>query len=149
MMQPVIDIAQTVLMDRLLGNKSPLTHKSKLGLGLTALAGLLVVAVVGFLLASLYMWLTVYFVPHLAALYCAGILTFVSCALIVCALGVKKYQRHKYEKKLRQTEQEVEHIVSTASETLLQELDELVSESPKTAMVISAIAGFVTADKSL
>lgn len=138
-MNPALYLAEQLVIDRLLSDHAPLSHKSKLGLGFMALSVLLVVAGLGFLIFGAYIWLMANFPPETAA-FLTGVTCLMTAVLLglvaVAVLQYKRYRMRKFKKDIMET-------ISSAMALLDEEIGEPIRDNPLSAVMISAVVGYL------
>jgi len=142
-MSSLLATAEGLLIDRILCNDAPFTGKSKTGLGLFALAGVLLTIALGFFIYAAYLWLVSNYPPEIAAA-AAGGLTLGVAAL--CALGAYGFLQYK-RSRLKKLKNEIADTMQNALEFADEELAQPVKDNPKTAVLIASLAGFIAGEK--
>jgi len=131
-----------MIIEQTLDNKGKL-NRTTLVLGL--LSGIIALISVTFFSVAFYSWLLESHAPPIAALIAACAYLAVSLLGFAVAVRVsreKQHQRNEIHTNLVQT------VIDVASD-IESELEEPVRESPKTALFLAALSGFVLAEKSL
>lgn len=136
-------IAETVLLEQVLSHALP--KKSKAGLGLQLLAGVLVIVALGFLIAALHAWLVAQYTPDVAALITAGAIFALAMVAALAAYGVAHQRRLRVAMFKHDMKNNIQNVIDTFDE----ELGEHVRENPVTALAVAGIAGFILADRVL
>lgn len=145
MIQALLPILEHTLLNALVSKEAPLMRKSKFGLGLYAVSGLLLLTCVAFLIAAGHSWLSLNFsAPVALALTAAGTALIAVLSAIAAHFIIKSKQ--KVETPAIQTE-DVSRLVMELGEVAGEELMEQIKENPKTAMLLAGAAGFLAAEK--
>jgi hypothetical protein len=114
------------------------------GAGVIFMAGLIALAALGFLIASVYtVLLLIYPVQIAAALTGAGLL--ILSGLIFWS-GARLMQQKRREDETV-TRERIESLVDVMADNVTEEMSEPVRDNPKTAMAAAAIAGFLAGDR--
>lgn len=144
-MNQALAFAENMLMERIIGNETPLTGKSKAGLGLMSLTLLLAGAAVIFFLYATYIWLSQNFPPSTAAYYAGGITLAAAALTSLAGYGLSQYRQYR----IRQIKREVRETVQEALTIVTDELEDPVKDNPKTSVALAAFAGYVAGDRFL
>ncbi|MGB0720358.1 MAG: phage holin family protein [Bdellovibrionales bacterium] len=136
-------IIESMMVNRLLSNDPPLSGKSKAGLGLFTVAGLLLAVAMGFFIVAAYLWLQNNYPPDAAAAI-AGLLTLMTA--LICAgvaYGVLQYKRHRLQK----FKDEMIDTMQNALDFAEEELSQPIRDNPKTSVFIASLAGYLAGEK--
>ena len=122
-MNALLETAEQMLVSRIVSNAMPFTGRTKAGLGLAVLTGLMVLTGIGFLFYAAFLWMNTNFPPETAPLY-SGVLAFV-LALVTSLSGylIMQYKQRRAEK-------------------ADVELSKPINENPKTTLLIASLAGY-------
>lgn len=139
-MKTLTDIAETMIINRLMDSSAPLSHGSKKKIGLFVFAGIcLSVTVVFSSLAGYH-----YLLTHLAEAQAAGVVAliafFISCLVFLFLSYDKK--RQERERALRQ--EEIHELIACVRDVAEENFEETVQNKPKTALAVAALMGFVS-----
>ncbi len=142
-MNALFPIVEQLVINGLLSKKAPLMRKSKFGLGLAILSGLLFLITIIFALIGAYGWLLQEFSQPVAALLvCAGVL-----ALSVIA-GLSGYALLTKKPAVPADHSEdITTLIAEMTAFLGEELAEPIQENPKTALLLAGLAGYVAGDR--
>lgn len=137
-MNALLETAEQMLVSRIVSNAMPFTGRTKAGLGLAVLTGLMVLTGIGFLFYAAFLWMNTNFPPETAALY-SGVLAFV-LALVTSLSGylIMQYKQRRAEK----AKQELVETIHLAMEVADVELSKPINENPKTTLLIASLAGY-------
>lgn len=138
-------IAESVLLEQVLTRAIPMTQKSKAGLGLQLLAGMLVIVALGFLIAAFHAWLSAQYTSDVASLITAGAIFALAMISSLAAYGVA----HKRRIRMALFKHEMKNNIQTVIDTFDDELGEHVRDNPVAALAIAGVAGFLLADRVL
>jgi F0F1-type ATP synthase membrane subunit a len=138
-------IAEQLLINSILSNGAPFTGKTKVGLGLIGLSGILLFIGTGFMIYAGYIWLSAQYSPELAAAFTGASMMAAALVCALCAYAFLHYRRYN----MRRVRKDVETALHMALEFVDDELGSPIRENPKTAAAIALIAGFLTGDKVL
>lgn len=138
-------IAETVVLDQILTRGFPVSQKSKATLGLQALAGLLIIVALGFLIAALHAWLITAYTPDIASLITAGA---VFALALVAALAAYVIA-HQRQARMAVFKHDMKNNIQTVIDAFDSELGEHVRANPATAVALAGLAGFILADRVL
>lgn len=144
-MAGLMRIAEHVVIDRLVSNGPPLAGKSKIGMAVTAMSGLLFAVGLGFFIYAAYLWLGNLYAADVATLY-TSLLTFALSALLMAGVYIAVQLRKQKMKKMKQ--EVADSIIHTLNEAD-NELARSVRENPKSAMMVSTLAGFLVGERLL
>lgn len=136
-MKHLIPILRPILLNSLATKHSAKKNMTGMGLWMIA-AGLGIVGFV-FLALSGFIWLQGFYSRESAALLiAAGIL---AMAVIAAMVGQQKFQEKAIQEE-RQVE-EVQRLVNNTLDMVGDELDHTIQRNPKTAILVSSIAGII------
>ena len=102
-MQGVIALLEQYAIDRIMSGGAPVSHKSKAGLALMALAGFLLLLGMGFLTYALNLWLYQIYSPQVATAITGGLCIFASLMIVLIAYLVLQYKKVQAQKMQRET----------------------------------------------
>ena len=142
-MNRLFDMAEQILISRVISSQFPLTGKSKLGLVSFCIAGLLFLVSLGFFITAAHIWYTQNFASETAAMLTGGTLLFISLMVSIVTALLLNIKRMRQEK----MQEAVQSEVQTAIALVKEELAELVSENPKTALLLASVAGYLAGKK--
>lgn len=142
-MSALMSIAEHMIVERVIGNGSPVTGRLKVGLGLTALSGLLIAVGTGFLLFSAYLWMETNLPAQTAALYTGVLALGTAIVLSLIAYAVIIVRKRKAEK----MKQELIETIHLAMEVADEELTKPVHDRPKTSILIASVAGYLIGER--
>lgn len=136
-MRYLIPLIQPLLLKGLTARQSAKNNAT--GIGLWAIAGGLGIVGFVFLAISAFIWLQGYYLRETAALLIAAVITLLS--VIIAMAGQRKF----HEKNLQEERQaeEVQKLVNDALDVVGDELDHTIERNPKTAILVSSIAGVI------
>lgn len=142
-MQALMPLIEQVIIDRLLSQKAPLMRKNKFGIGLTVLGGAMFLLGLVFAALAGYGWLLMHYPQPTAALITAGFI--LGLSILTSLVGVALLQRRAPPR--RQDEEEIMEAVSEIMTIVSEELAEPIQENPKTAVILSGVAGFAAGER--
>ncbi len=137
-MNPLLQILEYVLTDKLAKKKSTFLQYSAIGVTIFALTIALSFIALMFLALALHNWLLLYLMPAMAALATAGVLLLLCLIILLVtylALTSRKEPTHT-------TEDLSEKATAMASE-VAKELESSIGDSPKTTLLLAGIAGLI------
>lgn len=140
-MSPLLAVVEELLVATIISEKVLLPRKSMADWALTALSIVLAVTGISLLLLSLDRFLEKIYPADVAALILAVIVFVAAC---LSAFFAARFRRRKISN-LGAARQEMGNNIRAMIEGLCGELDAPVRDSPKTAVLLAALAGFVTA----
>lgn len=144
-MDGLIKIGEQLLIDRLLSNAPPLSGKSKAGLSLLTVSGLLFVAGLAFLIFGAYMFLLNTYSPDIAALI-AGLTIIVLAGLCTCAsVFILQYKKHRVMKAKAEMLYAIREIMDIADE----EFGDAIADNPKASLLVSTAVGYAVGERFL
>lgn len=138
-MNGVIALLEQYAIDRILSGGAPVTHKSKAGFALMALAGFLLLLGLGFLTYALNLWLYQVYTPQVATAITGGLCIFASLMVMMIAYLILQYKKIQMQKMQNETLE----MLHTLIEYIDEELREPVENNPTTALVVASAAGYV------
>ena len=139
MLHGVIALVEQYAIDRILSGGAPISHKSKAGFALIALAGFLLLLGIGFLTYALNLWLYTIYTPQVATAITGGLCIFASLLIVLIAYLILQYKRVQAQKMQQDTLETVHALI----ELLNEELREPIERNPKTSLAAAVAAGFV------
>lgn len=143
-MQALMPLVEQVIIDRLLSQRAPLMRKNKIGIGLMVLAGVMLLLGLVFAALAGYGWLLMHYPQPTAALITAGFI--LGLSILSSLIGVALLQRRAPPPR-RQNEEEIMEAVSEIMTIVSEELAEPIKENPKTAVILSGVAGFAAGER--
>ena len=142
-MTGVLKIAEQLLMNQIISNNFPLSGKTKAGLGLSCLSGLLIFTGLVFFIYAANLWLNNNFSADIAAAL-TGCVAFSFAAIIsLIALSISQYKKIKAAK----MKQEIQHTIMQAIEIANDEFSDPIKDNPKTAVTGAALTGFMLGNR--
>ncbi|MAE51103.1 MAG: hypothetical protein CMH27_04775 [Micavibrio sp.] len=144
-MQGVIALLEQYAINRIMGAGSPVSHKSKAGLGLMALAGFLLLLGLGFLTYALNLWLYEMYAPQVATAITGGLCIFASLLIVMIGYLILQFKKMQHQK----SQQEAMEMAVALIDYAQEELREPVEQNPKTSLALAATAGFVAGQRYL
>lgn len=138
-MQGVIALLEQYAIDRIMSGGAPVSHKSKAGLALMALAGFLFLLGMGFLTYALNLWLYQVYSPQVATAITGGLCIFASLMIVLIAYLVLQYKKIQAQKMQHETLE----MVHTLVEYIDEELRDPVEKNPAAALAMASAAGYV------
>jgi hypothetical protein len=142
-MSGIAAIIEELVMAAVLSQKTVLPRKSKMDWALVALSILLGCAGLFLSILALERFFEAQYSPDIAALFSAGAVLAVA-ALIAFATC---HCRNRKPPVSSTDQQKLESNLHALLESICAELETPVRENPKTAVLLAAIAGFVTAQR--
>ena len=146
-MDQFLKIAERVLVDRLISKHSPVTHKSKVGIFIFALAGVLFLIGLGMMLYASYVWFTMTYTPLIASMMLSAMLIATSILLCVCVCAVTAYQRRKIIQMRSDITSDISAVINLFEDEF--DISQPLKNNPKTVTAIAAMCGFIAGDKFL
>lgn len=144
-MNAIFAIAESMLMDRLMSNKPPLTGESKLKFLLLSFSGFTALLTIGFGLYAYYLWLTINYDPTIVMMGMAGATLFLSLLSLSLVFVISKIKKRIILQKRSEIIEIAEDVLNIAS----KELSEPIKENPLTSALIVSVAGFLAGDRLL
>jgi len=138
-MHGVIALLEQYAIDRIMSGGAPVSHKSKAGFALMAIAGFLLLLGLGFLTYALNLWLYEIYTPQVATAITGGLCIFASLMIMMIAYLVLQYKKVQVQKMQHETLEMVHALIDYIDE----ELREPVEKNPATALVMASAAGYV------
>lgn len=142
-MNRLFDIAEQMLISRVISSQFPLTSKSKMGLAAFSVSGILFLVALGFFITAAHIWYTQNFAAETAAMLTGGTLLLISFIVFLVTSLVLSYKRMRQEKMQKAVQSEVQSAIAIVKE----ELSEPVSDNPKTALLVASFAGYIAGKK--
>lgn len=137
-MKQLFNLAENLVMSRLLSNKAPLTHVGKGGILLLFCVGWLVFFTLGFLCLACFLYMQTVFNPVLASLITALVALSV---ILVLSIAFYVYLKMR-QRALARKQEEMRILIQMAQEELGQEAVELTKNNPKTSVLAACISGY-------
>lgn len=137
-MHGVLALLEQYAIDRVLSGGAPVSHKSKAGFVLMALAGFLLLLGVGFLTYALNLWLFQIYTPQVATAITGGLCIFSALMIVIIAYLVLQYKKVQAKKMQHETLE----MVHTLIEYIDEELREPVEKNPAAALAVASFAGY-------
>ena len=138
-MHGIFALVEQYAIDRILSGGAPVSHKSKAGFALLALAGFLLLLGLVFLTYALNLWLYQIYTPQVATAITGGLCIFSSILILMIAYLILQYKKVQAQKMQRDTLETVHSLIEYVDE----ELRESVEKNPLAALAIALAAGFV------
>ena len=139
MLHGVFALVEQYAIDRILSGGAPVSHKSKAGFALMALAGFLLLLGIGFLTYALNLWLYTIYTPQVATAITGGLCIFASLMIVLIAYLILQYKKVQAQKMQQDTLETVHALIAFLNE----ELREPIEKNPKASLAAAAAAGFV------
>ncbi len=138
--QMLLPLVEQAVINGVISHKAPFMKKNKLGLCLVALSGFFLLAALGFGISTTHMWLLTVTTPlEATAITAAGLLT---TGLLIMLAGFFLLKKKPVS---TQNNDPLEWLESF-KDMLSDDIHESISENPKTAVTLAAIAGFIAAN---
>jgi uncharacterized membrane protein len=142
-MNTVLRIAESMLVDRLISNKAPVTGESKLKLFLVTFSLVTGIAGLALLYYSAYLYLSIIY-PMTMVTAIMGVLTLLLSLLgVLTLLGIHKYKMWK----MQQIREEVMSIAKEALAIFEKEAAKPVNDNPKSSVLASVMAGYAVGNR--
>jgi hypothetical protein len=142
-MSGIASVVERVVIDKILTMGGPTESNEKIGWGFAALSFFLAGLGLFFMIWAAYLWLMTNYSQQLA-LAAAGSLSFLLSILVVSFYALMQAYRCRRLKKVNET---IQDTINSLIEIFDQEFNSTVRENPKTAVLVSAFAGFATGEK--
>ena len=141
-MHALLPLLEQAVINGIVHKKAPLMRKNKFGMGLALLSGLLLISACGLGIYAAFVWLSVSYAAHIAALYTAlGVL---ACSIVSMFAGLALLKK---KPKPEFGHQEISQIISDISDVVGPEMTQPIQDNPKTAVMLASLAGFVAGDR--
>jgi len=144
-MQGIAAIIEELVMAAVLSQKTSLPRKSKMDWAFMALSVLLGCAGIFLSILALERFFEARYPLDIAALFSAAIILTIAALIAVTAY----HCRHRKPPASGTDRQELESSLHALLESVCVELESPVRENPKAAVLLAAIAGFVTAQRKI
>ena len=144
-MSALLQTAEQMLVNRIISNAMPFTGRTKAGLGLAALTGLLVLTGFGFLVYAAFLWMNANYEPQVAAFYAGAGAFALAIITTLAAYLIMQYKQRRAEK----ARQELLQTIHLAMDVADEELSKPINENPKTTLLLASLAGYILADRFL
>lgn len=140
-----LDIAEQIIVDRIISNKVPVTGESKIKFFLIALSGLLGLAGLGFSFFALYLWLST---NYTAVVTAAGL--GISMLVLSALFALSTYSLILYKRReMKRMRKDFIELTEKTLEIFEKELSKPVNDNPKTSVLISSVAGYLAGERFL
>lgn len=143
-MSALLAVVEELVVATIISEKVLLPRKGMMDWGLTALSILLGVAGISLLILSLDRFLEKIYPADMAALILAGV---VLTAAFLAAMLACRYRRQKISN-IGAARRELGNNIRSLVGDVCKELDDPVRDNPKMAVILAAVAGFVTAQQT-
>lgn len=140
---PLFLTAGKLVADRLVSGKAPLTTSTKFGIVMLTVSAVLAVLFVIFGMYAVYLHLLTLYVPHVSALFTAGLLLIGSLLAYLTGYAFIKHRRYDVVAPVSPL-YAAEDMLDVAREMAVyggEETQRLIEENPKTAILLASIAG--------
>jgi len=146
-MEQVLKLAENYMMQRVMGNHSPLTHVNKAVLTLSIIGGIFSATAFGFILFGVFQWL-IQNMPSYEAYMLFGTLLI---AMSLIAFGAIAFIQRKKRQKSEDFKNQMRDEVLLNLKLAQAELKDLkfLENNPKTCVALASIAGFILSEKTL
>lgn len=144
-MNGVLNLAEQVLVDRVLSNDAPLNGKNKTGISFALISSLFLILGFAFIFYAAFVWLQNNYPAEEAAIMMGGFAIFLAACNGLVAYGLLKYKR----KKIKQMKNELIATIEEALEFSNEELADPIKENPKSSVLIASVAGFLAGERFL
>lgn len=142
-MGTMLAFAEGVLLKQLTDSVLPVHPEGRLKSLLFGIASLSILIGTAFLLYACYLFFTSTLAPHLAMASMALASFLVASIYIAVSFAVMAYK----QKKLMDVKDQVVDLSETALALLEEELSEPIRDNPKTAVLLSGIAGLLAGER--
>ena len=139
-MNPLLQILQQTLVDKLESKKSELMQRGAIGVSVITLTVALSFIALFFLALAFYSWMVLYIAPPLAALATAGSILLI-CLIIVMIMYFTL--KSKPDAPPQADADQVAEMMSTIASMAGKELGKTAESNPKTTLLLAGIAGLV------
>lgn len=136
-------LCEQFVIGRVMSGASPVSHKSKAGLGLFILAGFLFCVGLCFMMFGLYALLAQSYEAPIAAAVTGGVCMMIALVIVLGVILMFQIQRTKAARYQKEAMANIHQLFETVDE----ELKEKIEENPKAALALASVAGFVAAKK--
>ncbi|HRJ13259.1 MAG TPA: phage holin family protein [Alphaproteobacteria bacterium] len=143
MMGGIRTVVGHLVMDKLISGRPSPISKNKSYHVMMGFAGLFVVVAVIFLLMALYQYLLVQYAPDMAALMTAGASFAIAIIAVLAGHTIRAYHRPKIDSTLHDLRSQLE----SALKSMEGDWEKPIRENPKTAVALSALVGYILADR--
>jgi hypothetical protein len=144
-MNSLLDIAEQILIDRIISNKAPVTGESKAKMVLVTLSGILGLAGIGVILYGIFLWLSVNYSQQATMMIMGSIMILLSIFSGLSIYAIQLYKR----KQMQIMKAEVLALFEDSISVFEKELSRPVNDNPKTAILASSIVGYLAGERFL
>lgn len=145
MLTRLLPLVEGFLLDRMLHSGMFVSRRSKAGIVLLIMAGLLSLVALLFVIVAGYQWALAHFTADKAALLTALFILAVAAALTAGALHLL----HRRQSRFKEMKQELTQQLTSLYDAVAEEMDDPVRNHPKTTVALATLAGFLLANRVL
>ncbi len=146
-MDQVLKLAENYLVQRVMGNHTPLTHVNKAIIVMGTIGGILSTVALVFILFGVFQWLMQNVSPYEAYILFGGMLLTISFILF----GAIAFFQHRKKKKTEAFKNHVKNEILFNLKLAEQEFKDskILEDNPKICAALASIVGFVLTKKVL
>lgn len=144
-MRALLAVAEHALVDRLIGAGMATAKRSQPIGFMAALSSVLLVLGLFLAIFGTHLWLLKIYTPEVAVLLTGALCLALSALSALAILVILQYGRSQ----IKQVKQDIEETISEVIDSAQAEISGPVRDNPKTAVLISALAGLYAGEKVL